>query len=139
MTKTSNKRTFRSSQYLEGIFRLAEELALDQKERDELGGRYQRARLLAGLTQHDLAETLGYTERTVGAYERGEVQEGLRPARPWAEATGVRYEWIITGDGDPLPAGEGDRLSRIEELLEGLLGEIRLLRHEDDEAREAEA
>lgn len=138
MTKTRNFRSFRSSEYLEGVFQLAEELVLDQRERVELGQRYKRARTLRGWTQLELAEALNYTERTVAAYERGERQEGLRPAREWAEATGVRYDWLVTGTGDPLPAGDADRLGRIEELLEGLLDEIRALRSADDESQQAE-
>lgn len=139
MTKTRNKRTFRSSEYLEGVFQLAEEMVLDQRERRDLGNRYKRARLLKGWTQLELAGELNYTERTVGSYERGEVQEGLRPARQWADATGVRYEWLVTGEGEPLPASEASRLGRIEELLEGLLVEIHALRTgEDDEPQPAE-
>ena len=137
VTKVRSKHTFRSSEYLEGIFRLAEELAMDERERDELGARYQRARQLSGLTQAELANALSYTERTVGAYERGEVQEGLRPAREWAAATGVRYEWLVTGEGEPLQADDGTRLDRIEELLEGLLSEIQLLRGDGDASQQA--
>lgn len=134
VTKIRTPRKFRSAEYLEGIFQLAEELRMDDRERTELAQRYQRARMLSGKTQRQVADDIGYTERQAAAYERGEVDQLLRVAHQWAAATGVRVEWLMTGEGDPLPAAEADRLSRIEALLVELVAEIRSLR-EADEAR----
>ena len=124
-------RKFQSSEYLEGVFRLAEDLVLDNRQRHELAGRYHWARVQSGKTQREIGDEIGYTERTIGAYERGEVDQPLRVAQAWAKATGVRVEWLMTGEGDPLPLSEVDRLGRIEELLEALLLEIRGLRESD--------
>lgn len=131
VTKSRSERRFRSSEYLEGVFRLAEEMVLDKRGKDELAARYQRARTLAGLTQRQLGDALSYTERTIGSYERGEVDEPLRVVQEWAKVTGVRVEWLMTGEGPEFPIGEKDRLARIEELLVTLLNEIRHLRSED--------
>lgn len=143
MTSRIAKRKVRSGTpaggfVLNGVsyIREVETFTLDDPERQALAARYKLARELSGKTQREIAQAIGYTERQTQAYERGEVEQLLRVAHQWAKATGVRIEWLMTGTGDPLPAGDGDRLARVEGLLVELLSEIRSLR-EDGEAREA--
>lgn len=131
MTNVRSFRKLRSSLDLEEIFRLAEDLKMDDRERSDLASRYRYARELSGKTQREIADAIGYTERQAAAYERGEVDQLLRVAHQWAKATGVRVEWLMSGEGDPLPAEPGDRLARLEALLVELLEEVRSLREAD--------
>lgn len=135
MTNVRTLRKFRSSEYLEGLFQVVEDLALDDSERRELADRYQRARMLSGKTQRQLADDIGYTERTIGSYERGEPDQPLRVVQQWAKATGVRAEWLMTGEGDPFREGRPvaveaaladvtEALARIEERLAALEGQL---------------
>jgi DNA-binding XRE family transcriptional regulator len=58
-----------------------------------LADRLRKSREYAGLTQHDLAETIGVAQRSISAYEGG-----ARVKRPvvlaWALACGVDLGWL---------------------------------------------
>jgi transcriptional regulator with XRE-family HTH domain len=59
--------------------------------------RLRLAREMAGLHQDELADRIGMSRRTVVNYELGRHH----PRRPyllsWALATGVDYDWLVTG------------------------------------------
>lgn len=62
-----------------------------------LGDRLRKAREVAGLTQTELANSLGIGRRSVSRYE----DSGQRPkpgtVMAWAVATGVPLLWLQTG------------------------------------------
>ncbi len=64
------------------------------------GERLRKARDEAGLSTDDIARATGKTKRAVTSWESGEriPQFGeLRLAKLYSEATGVDYEWLVTG------------------------------------------
>lgn len=67
-----------------------------------LGARIRQARRRVGMTQSQLAERLKVGRSAVGNWES---TTGISPAsarlREVAVVTGVSYEWLATGRGDP--------------------------------------
>ena len=62
--------------------------------------RIKRARLQAGLSQHDLAVACGTTSMTISRLERGVHSDiGGSLLMAIADATGARLDWIATGKG----------------------------------------
>ena len=72
--------------------------------------RLVKARTHAGLNQDQMADRLGMSRRTVGAYEAG-TREPKRPILiAWAMATGVNLRWLETGESPaPTPPGAPSR------------------------------
>ena len=86
----------------------------------EVAKRVQKARREAeGMTQRELADLLGVTERSVAAYESGEVIP-YRFMRDLERYLGKPVGWFLHGDNHA-PAEQG---------YNQLLEEIRLLRQE---------
>ena len=131
--KNAQRANFRSAEYLDGLFKLAEGLVLDQQDKQAMGARYREAWQLSGLTQLELGNRLNLSDRAVRSYCDAAVENMAGMARAWARETGVRYTWLVTGEGPMLAADEADRLPRIEELLEDLLVEVRAWRAERPE------
>lgn len=63
--------------------------------------RLRKAREHAGMTQAQLAETIGVAQRSVSAYENGQTTPRRPVALAWALATHVPFAWIV-GDDDPM-------------------------------------
>jgi transcriptional regulator with XRE-family HTH domain len=97
------------------------------------GDRFRKAREIRGLTQAQLAEMLGVSQRTVARAE--ESTESHLPKRPvmvaWALGTAVPLSWLETGaDGGATP-GPGISLPHLDSNQEpfGLrLAPVRTLR-----------
>ena len=80
-----------------------------------VGERMVRARLWVGLDQSEMAQALGKTARTVGAWERGENEPPFSAVAQWARITGRTLDWIAYGDqNDEGPAFAGPRSVRPE-------------------------
>lgn len=58
------------------------------------GDRLAKARHLAGLTQHDMAEALFVSRTTINNWEREHATPSPRKVQAWADVTGVRVEWL---------------------------------------------
>lgn len=61
------------------------------------GDRFRKAREARDISQGDLAERMGVARRTVGSYERDEVEPRKIVVNAWALATGVPVEWLLYG------------------------------------------
>lgn len=60
------------------------------------GDRLRKAREFSGLTQRQLADEIGVSNRSISAYEQGATAR--RPVLlSWAVRTGVPLEWLQTG------------------------------------------
>src|SRR5688500_7691166 len=86
----------------------------NDEQAKEIGGRIRQARKEAGgMTQRELGDLLGVTERSVNAYEAGEVVP-YRFVRDLELVLNVPAAWILHGDG----ALEETR--KLDEMLEML-------------------
>lgn len=71
---------------------------------DDVGSRIKKAREDANLSQKQLAEKVGVTEKTLRSWEKGETDPNIGKAREISTVCGVRLHWIIDGDdGKKLP------------------------------------
>ena len=84
--------------------------------------RFRAARLAAGLTQEQLAQHCGISNRTVSAWETG-LAEGILAENLFcaADKMGVDPRWLATGQGKVPPIPEA--LSEISNDLESLTAE----------------
>jgi len=77
-----------------------------------VGDRIRAARLAAAMTQEELAQQLGYTDRsTIAKIESGENGVSFRTLNTFAEVLQVQPEWLagwsdtaVTPNPDPAPA-----------------------------------
>ena len=75
----------------------------------KLSTRIRTSRVRAGLSQAELAESLGVSRSAVGNWEsaRGGVHPSSERLAELALATGVSYEWLATGRGTPTTPTDG--------------------------------
>lgn len=91
----------------------------------ETAEKIRTARRLAGLTQQQAADKLGVAGRTYARWERGESTGFMRELESIAQAFGTTTDQLIPITGE---APSSDRLERLEQTLEELLGEFRELK-----------
>lgn len=90
----------------------------------EIGKRIQQARKEAGgMTQRELADLLGVTERSVAAYEAGDVVP-YRYLRQLESALGRPAAWFLYGD-EVRPDAMLENQEKILELLREILEAVR--------------
>ena len=72
-----------------------------------MGDRLRKAREELGLSQKDMAATLGVARNTIGNYELGATEPSAATLRAWARACQVPAEWLAWGytPGDQKPPG----------------------------------
>jgi DNA-binding XRE family transcriptional regulator len=71
-----------------------------------LGDRLRRSREAVGLTQVELADAIGISQRSVSNYEADVTVPNLLTLRAWASATQVNLPWLAHGRPDsPPPTG----------------------------------
>jgi transcriptional regulator with XRE-family HTH domain len=109
---------------------------MDERDRLSIGRRISEARRESGLTQTDLAATLGVTVRSIQNYESG-VSVPYRHLRTIEAMTHRRPGWILDGDGD----GTLDaKIALLHEMIEAhkvtLQEHLRLMREHTDRMRE---
>jgi transcriptional regulator with XRE-family HTH domain len=78
-----------------------------ERQRTAFGQRVRDARLLAGLTQHELAQRVGISQSTLGEAETSAQGSAYTPQI--ARACNVSAEWLATGEGEPRPELDADR------------------------------
>lgn len=72
--------------------------------------RARKARVSAGMQQADLMDVTGISLTSITNVENGKVAPRKSTLRLWAMATGVSYEWLMTGEvpgDDEGPSEEG--------------------------------
>lgn len=76
-----------------------------------IGARIREAREDRGLSQWDLAATVGVTRGACGHWEQEKTAPSVENLARTAIALGVRFEWLATGRGrrDYDPAGIDER------------------------------
>lgn len=67
----------------------------------------RKAREDAGLDQGQLAELIGVSRNTVSGTERRTNNPRKHVVMAWAMATGVPYEWLVTGEYETTPGPDG--------------------------------
>lgn len=72
----------------------------------QLHDRLRKAREITGLTQVEFAEKIGLAAATVGNAESGRKKPHRNNIKLWALATGVSYEWLLSGE-TPAPSDDG--------------------------------
>lgn len=78
-----------------------------------MGDRLRKAREDAGLSQAELALSIGVSRNTVGNAEIGDRTPLEITLRAWADATGVPLEWLKSGrTGAPASPVRGVRRNR---------------------------
>lgn len=79
--------------------------------------RLRKARESAGLEQGELAEMAGLSRTGVSNAETGRTEPRKSTVMLWALATGVSFEWLMTGEApqetEEAPSGEGASDSRV--------------------------
>lgn len=115
----NGSRTFRSGPYLDALFRKAERM--DERLQAEICARIQQARIEAGFTQQEAADTLGLTLRGYQNYES--VRVPFRRLGDIASTFGVSEPWLLRGQSAAevaLPELLERRLRAIEEQVASL-------------------
>jgi transcriptional regulator with XRE-family HTH domain len=72
-----------------------------------LGDRLRRAREACGLTQTELADAIGISQRSISSYEGDISIPNLLTLRMWGAVCQVNLSWLAWGDkarAEPMPA-----------------------------------
>ena len=83
-----------------------------------LASRIKDLRLVAGLTQEQLAEKIGVKKQNISRYESGRVEPNIRTAKKLADALGVSLEDMAAGVSSfssPAPALSPDEAQLVED------------------------
>ena len=92
-----------------------------------LGDRLTAAREAAGLTLTELATRLGVRSKTLRDWENDVSEPRANRLQMLAALLGVSLRWLLTGQGDDVPA-PGDPAGNEVPALKAALGEVRRLR-----------
>ncbi len=92
------------------------------------GDRVAGAREAAGLTQSELARTLGVRKDTVLAWEEDRSEPRANKLSRMAGVLNVSIMWLLTGEGDGMSGPPGDASLPVD--LSGVLADVRNLRSE---------
>lgn len=82
-------------------------------DKGKIGTRIREIRKSRGLTQKQFASEIGYTELHIHLVEAGKIHPSDKFLHEVASAFNIRYEWIITGDGDI----KAEPITKIDERL----------------------
>lgn len=69
------------------------------------------------LTQAEFSDRLNLTQATISGYESGKLIPSDRTLRDIANKFGVRYEWLLTGEGEML--ADDDALAAVMRAMAG--------------------
>lgn len=73
---------------------------------DSFSSRLKFAREARGLSQLELANTIGVDPIVISRYERGKISPHMARAEGLADALTVSLDWLIRGHGDGPPSRE---------------------------------
>ena len=94
-------------------------------DKENIGQRIREIRKGEGLTQKQFASATGYTKMHIHFVEVGKIHPSDKFLHEVASAFNIRYEWIITGDGERHSTVE-DELS--DELISWLIAHPDVIR-----------
>lgn len=77
---------------------------------DTIGARIKHLRKEAGLTLDALGDRVGVTKSSLSFVENDKNAPSLRTVKLIARELGASEQWILTGEGDPHPAGNSSEL-----------------------------
>jgi transcriptional regulator with XRE-family HTH domain len=113
---TNEARTFRSGAYLETLLRGAKRM--DKQLQADICSRIKQARIVAGFTQGEAADTIGVTLRAYQNYES--VRVPFRSLSRIADVFAVEESWLLHGERE----AEADALASIVAHLESLEAKV---------------
>jgi transcriptional regulator with XRE-family HTH domain len=64
----------------------------------DFGNRMRKARLAKSIPQRELAESIGVAVGSIPGYENGQTAPSILTAKNIADALGVSYDWLTTGN-----------------------------------------
>ena len=71
------------------------------KKLQEIGQRLKWIRTTLGLSQRALAQKVGYAQRTVSSWEKGEREIPIPVLYALKDLFRVNINWLLTGEGEP--------------------------------------
>jgi len=80
----------------------------------------KKIRILAGLTQKELAEKLEVSSKTISAYETGRALPPLPVLLRIAEVTNVNLESLIKKEDEDFPSNQKEKIKKLEERVANL-------------------
>jgi transcriptional regulator with XRE-family HTH domain len=98
-----------------------------QEQAGGIGGRIARARRESGLTQGELADLVGVSQRSIQGYEAGKVVPYRRLGR-LAEVTNRDIHWLLEGDDEEAPAVDIAVIEQLTQVVEQLVAEAQEIR-----------
>ena len=78
----------------------------------ELAQRLKYVREHLGLSQKELAQALGVSQKAVSYWERGERSMPAIILRRLKESLGVNPDWLLTGEGEPFLKPQGGTVKK---------------------------
>jgi len=67
----------------------------------EIGKRLRWVRKNLRLSQRELADKLGFAQRTISSWEKGEREIPIRALSVLKEQFNININWLLTGEGEP--------------------------------------
>lgn len=89
-----------------------------------LGKRIKKARVLSDMSQEELAKKLGFTNKTVSAYETGRAIPPVPTLQKIAEVTNTTLEYLVNGSDAKKPENK-PQSDIIEKKLDLILEELK--------------
>jgi transcriptional regulator with XRE-family HTH domain len=71
----------------------------EHRNASEIGGRLQKLRESAGLSQEEVAARIGGSRRAISDYEKGRTPLPTALARSLCDAFDLNFDWLMTGEG----------------------------------------
>lgn len=94
------------------------------KELSPVGERIRQARRNLGMTQKELGDAIGVTDRTVISWEKGEFRPDVTVVRKLADVLQVSIPWIWHGEEDGAAPGDYERMLHILRSIEAKVDEL---------------
>lgn len=78
----------------------------------DVADRLRKALRTAGIGVAEMAEYLGVSRTSVSNWINGRITPSVQTLRLWALRCGVPYPWLLYGEAQPHPFGNGFRSER---------------------------
>jgi transcriptional regulator with XRE-family HTH domain len=78
----------------------------------DVADRLRKSLRVAGIGVAEMADYLGVSRTSVSNWINGRIAPSIQTLRLWALRCGVSYPWLLSGEAQPLPFGNGFRSER---------------------------